>query len=349
MSSRSSITIGQTEIKAGERVTTDISIARLYTHTEMTMPVHVIHGKKDGPVLFVSAAIHGDEINGVEIVRRLLNLKLLKNMRGTLIAIPIVNVYGFINTSRYLPDRRDLNRSFPGNPKGSLASHLADLFMNEIVAKSTHGIDIHTAANHRSNLPQIRANLEHPEVERLAQCFGAPVIVNARLRDNSLREAVIDRGIPMLLYEAGEALRFNEHPIRIGLRGIVSVMRELGMLSQKRAKKHKITPVIVERTRWVRAPKSGIIHSAIALGSIVKKNDIMARIVDPYDDKEEKISAPFAGIVIGTLSLPLVHKGDAIFHVASVGRQEDLEELSNLAIDSLDISEEAVNLTDQID
>jgi hypothetical protein len=297
----------------------------------MTLPVHVVHGKKDGPVLFVSAAIHGDEINGVEIVRRLLKLKLLKNLKGTLIAIPIVNVFGFINQSRYLPDRRDLNRSFPGSYTGSLASHLARLFMDEIVAKCTHGIDLHSGSSHRTNLPQIRATLDNPEVERLAIAFGAPVIVNARLRDNSLREAVIDRGIPMLLFEGGEGLRFNEHPINIGLKGIVAVMRNLGMLAQK-ARRKTPQPVIVKATHWVRANKSGIIHSAVPLGSLVKKNQVMACIIDPIGDNEEKLLAPFEGIIIGSLNLPLVHKGDAIFHLASAESRQDLEEISDMVL-----------------
>ncbi|MBU0680326.1 MAG: succinylglutamate desuccinylase/aspartoacylase family protein [Proteobacteria bacterium] len=297
----------------------------------MTLPVHVVHGKKDGPVLFISAAIHGDEINGVEIVRRLLKLKLLKELKGTLIAIPIVNVFGFINQSRYLPDRRDLNRSFPGSYTGSLASHLARLFMDEIVAKCTHGIDLHSGSSHRTNLPQIRATLDNPEVERLAIAFGAPVIVNARLRDSSLREAVIDRGIPMLLFEGGESLRFNEHPINIGLKGIVSVMRNLGMLPKKPRKKAP-QPVIVKATHWVRANKSGIIHSAVPLGSLVKKNQVMACIIDPIGDNEEKLLAPFEGIIIGSLKLPLVHKGDAIFHLASAESRQDLEEISDMVL-----------------
>ncbi len=331
MAKRNSITIGNTCVQPGERATIDLPIARLYTHTQMTLPVHVIHGKKDGPILFVSAAIHGDEINGVEIVRRLLKLKLLKDLKGTLIAIPIVNVYGFINQSRYLPDRRDLNRSFPGSYSGSLASHLAKIFMDEIVAKCSHGIDIHSGSSHRTNLPQIRATLDNAEVERLAMAFGAPVIVNARLRDNSLREAVIDKGIPMLLFEGGESLRFNEHPIAIGLRGVVSVMRELAMLPKK-ARKRSSQPVVVKSTSWVRANKSGIIHSAVPLGSVVKKNQTMACIIDPIGDNEEKLLAPFEGIVIGCLKLPLVHKGDAIFHLASAQSRQELEEISDMVL-----------------
>lgn len=331
MRGRNAITIGGRAIQPGERTTVDIPIARLYTHTEMSLPVHVVHGKKDGPVLFVSAAIHGDEINGVEIVRRLLKLKKLKNLRGTLLAIPIVNVYGFLNQSRYLPDRRDLNRSFPGTYSGSLAAHLARIFMDEIVAKSTHGIDIHSGSSHRTNLPQIRATLEDPEVERLAKAFGAPVIVNARLRDNSLREAVTEMGIPMLLFEGGESLRFNEHPIAIGLKGVVAVMRTLGMLAAK-PRKNVVNSLVVKSTSWVRANRSGIIHSAVPLGAVVKKNQIMACIVDPIGDNEEKLLAPFEGIVIGRLKLPLVHKGDALFHLASAESRHDLEEISEMVL-----------------
>ncbi len=331
---RSPIKIGGVTIKAGDRQTVDLPIARLYTHTAMSMPVHVIHGKKDGPTLFVSAAIHGDEINGVEIVRRLLKLKLLSRIRGTLIAIPIVNVYGFINRSRYLPDRRDLNRSFPGNHKGSLASHLAKLFMEEVVDRCTHGIDIHSGSNHRINLPQVRATLDSPETERLAKAFGAPVIINARLRDNSLREAVIDMGIPMILYEGGEGLRFNEPAIKVGTRGILAVMREIGMLPARAPKKKQSEPVIVKSTSWIRSPKSGIIHSSARTGTSVVKGDVIAKVVDPFGEQEDKIVAPKDGIIIGNLNLPLVHKGDALFHIATIGDQEILDELSESISDN---------------
>ncbi|MCB2183490.1 MAG: succinylglutamate desuccinylase/aspartoacylase family protein [Desulfobulbaceae bacterium] len=314
---RQAITIGDVSVKAGERRTIDLPIARLYSHNDMTMPVHVIHAKKEGPRLFVSAAIHGDEINGVEIVRRLLRLKLLKQLKGTLIAIPIVNVYGFINKSRYLPDRRDLNRSFPGSYKGSLASNIARLFMDEIVGKCTHGIDLHTGANHRANLPQLRVFLDDPEVERLALAFGAPVIINALMRDNSLREAVIEKGIPIITYEAGECLRFNEHAIQFGLKGIISVMRELGMLPKRKKEGKRLRePIVVEGTSWVRAPKSGIFYSLFGLGATIKKDEVLASIYDPFGENEEKVISPVDGIIIGTLQLPLVHKGDALFHIA---------------------------------
>jgi len=231
---RESFTIGEYRIPAGQRKTIELPVARLYTHTEMTLTVHVVHGKRPGPTLFVSAALHGDEINGVEIIRRLLKRKYLTGLKGTLIAIPIVNGFGFIHQSRYFPDRRDLNRMFPGAATGSLASRIAHLFMTEVASRCSHGIDLHTGSNHRFNLPQIRASLEDPVTARLAEDFGAPVIINAKTRDGSLREAVAELGIPVLLYEAGEALRFDELSIRTGLRGVISTMRSIGMLPAKR-------------------------------------------------------------------------------------------------------------------
>jgi len=330
---RSPFKIGESIVEPGTRQTVDLPIARLYTHTAMNMPVHVIHGKKEGSTLFISAAIHGDEINGVEIVRRLLKLKLIDKVRGTLIAIPIVNVYGFINRSRYLPDRRDLNRCFPGSHKGSLASHLAKIFMQEVVSKCSHGIDLHTGSNHRTNLPQIRVTLDSPEIESLAQTFGAPVILDSRLRDNSLRATVTDMGIPMLLYEGGEGLRFNEPAIRVGLKGILAVMRKIGMLTPKTKKSPTREAVVVKSTTWIRAPKSGIIRSAAKTGLSVTRGERIGYVVDPFGGQEEEIKSTVDGIIIGSLNLPLVHQGDALFHIASISDQATLNELSETIVD----------------
>jgi predicted deacylase len=307
----------------------------------MTMPVHVVHGKKPGPSLFVSAAIHGDEINGVEIIRRLLKLKLLNRLHGTLIAIPTVNVYGFINRSRYLPDRRDLNRCFPGSDQGSLASRLASLFMAEIVEKCTHGIDIHAGSDHRMNLPQIRADLEEPENMRIAQSFGAPVIIDARVRDGSLREAVAEKGIPMLLYEGGEALRFSELAIRMGLKGIVTVMREIGLLRKRTQTRPPISPIVVQTTKWVRAPISGIHYSMISLGARVSVNQVLSLVGDPFGETEEKIVSPMAGVVIGRSNLPLVHRGNALFNIASMEESNEAQK----RLEALELS----SFTDGID
>ena len=328
MATNNGIRIGTVEIKPGQRVSVNLPIANLYTATSLHMPVKVLCGRRAGPVLFVSAAIHGDELNGVEIIRRLLKRQALKSIRGTLIAIPIVNVHGFIDQSRYLPDRRDLNRSFPGSSKGSIAARLANTFLKEIVLKSEIGIDLHTGAIDRANLPQIRANLDDPRVPDLAKAFGAPVVVNAALRDGSLRACAAGHDIPVMIYEAGEALRFDELSIRAGIRGILQVMRKLGMLppSERTLKSHT---VIARSTSWVRASTSGIVTGAVALGTRVKENDRLALISDPLGDLEEAITAPFDGIVIGSSRLPLAHEGDALFHLAdfrSVGRAEGVVE-----------------------
>ena len=317
------ISVNGKQIPRNTRITIDLPVARLYTHSQVAMPVQVIRGKKPGPVLFVSAALHGDELNGVEIIRRLLNLPALKRLNGTLFAIPIVNVYGFIQQSRYLPDRRDLNRSFPGTDHGSLAARLANQFMTEIVEQSTHGIDLHTGAINRSNLPQIRANIDDPQTADIAHVFGVPVILNADLRDNSLREAAAEYGIPMLLYEAGEALRFDEVSIRAGLKGIINVMRYLEMLPPSRRKKkrdHK--PLYARASTWVRAPAGGILRTIVPLGGSVEKSQLLGILSDPFGEREMEIHAPCDGIVIGRTNLPLANEGDALFHIARYRKLE---------------------------
>lgn len=310
------ITIAGVDIAAGQRRTLDLAMPSLYSHAPMSMPVQVICGRRTGPSLFVSAAVHGDEINGVEIIRRLLRLSLLKNLRGTLLAVPIVNVYGFINHSRYLPDRRDLNRSFPGSGKGSMAARLADLFLREIVSHCNYGIDLHTAAIHRDNLPQIRANLDDDETLRLAKAFHVPVLLNADIRDGSLRQAAAELGIPMLLYEAGEALRFDEKAISAGVKGIVSVMRELGMLPASKRSRPGREPMKARASSWVRAGRSGIHRATVALGARVKKDQVIGIIADPIGAKELEVRANCAGIIIGRTNLPLVNEGEALFHIA---------------------------------
>ena len=315
------LTINGITFGAGSNTTVELPVGRLYTHAPMTMPVHIVRGKKSGPRLFISAAIHGDEINGVEIIRRLLKLPALKRLSGTIIAVPIVNVHGLINHSRYLPDRRDLNRSFPGSEKGSIAARLAHLLMSEIVSQSTHGIDLHTGAIHRSNLPQIRANLDDEETDKLARAFNVPVIISANLRDGSLREAAATHGIPMLLYEAGEALRFDEVSIRAGVKGIVNVMRTLGMLPAVRSKSAKrIEPVVARSSSWVRAPDSGILRAMVPLGSRVKKDTLLGMVADPFGETEIAVTSAYNGIVIGRTNLPLVNEGDALFHIARFER-----------------------------
>ena len=311
-----SIVIGGVEIKPDTRAAIDIPIASLSTRAPMSMPVKVLRGRYSGPRLFVGAAIHGDEINGVEIIRRLLRLTAFKALRGTLILIPIVNVLGFMNQSRYLPDRRDLNRVFPGSPSGSLAGRLAHTFTTEIIAKSTHGIDLHTGAIHRENFPQIRANFDEPEAERMALKFGVPIAINTSYREGSLRQAASELSVPVIVYEAGEALRFNESCVRAGVKGVGRVMRELGMLPPSRRQSTHRKPLIIGSSVWVRAPGSGLLRTTTALGSAVRKDELLGAISDPFGENEIELRSSADGIVIGRTNLPLVHEGDALFHVA---------------------------------
>jgi len=313
----SKITIAGQDIYPGERRKLSMKIAKLYDFTDMRMPVAVIRGQQDGPTMFVSAAIHGDEINGVDIIRRLLKRKIMREIRGTLIAIPIVNVFGFNDKSRYLPDRRDLNRSFPGEKHGSLASQIAYIFRTEIVEQCTHGIDLHTGAIHRSNLPQIRADLTMPENLVLSKVFGAPVILNAGARDGSLREMVQGKRIPMLLYEAGTALRFDTKAAKVGADGIVEVMRAIGMLPQVETPTAPKAPYIAKSSHWVRSPHGGIFLARKRLGELVSKGDTLGLITNPFGDQETSILSPYEGIVIGNSILPLANEGDGLFHIAT--------------------------------
>ncbi|MFT6106365.1 MAG: putative deacylase [Rickettsiales bacterium] len=318
-------------IEPGERKIISLQVAKLYDFTEVNIPIEVIRGKEDGPTLFVSACLHGDEINGVEIVKRLLNHKLLKKIKGTLIAIPIVNVFGFNDKSRYLPDRRDLNRCFPGAEKGSLASRIAFKFMKEIVSKCDYGIDLHTAAIHRNNLPQIRACLDDDKTKSLAEIFNVPVLINSDIRDGSLRQSARELNIPMLLFEGGEALRFNDKIATCALRGILSLMREIGMLNNNDYKIIKKKETFIARSSyWMRAPHSGTIVLKKKLGDFVKKDQLLGIISDPFGKYKFKVTSKYEGIIIGLVTLPLVNNGDAVAHIATFKNAEEVGENINI-------------------
>ena len=309
------IEIATEAIAPGQRQHLEIPVARLATQTMLSLPVIVVNGIEAGPRLWLSAAIHGDEINGVEIIRQVLEQVNPQRLTGTLIAVPIVNVFGFVEQSRYLPDRRDLNRSFPGSATGSLASRLAYLFMQEIVNRSTHGIDLHTAALPRTNLPQIRANLHDPETERCAKAFGASIMIHATTRDGSLRQAAAKRGIPILLYEAGEALRFDPHAIQVGVEGTLRVMAALKMYELPLLAV-PASPIKVTQSKWIRASRSGIFRLAVALGEKVQKKQRLGVISDAFGETNIVVRAAFDGIVIGHVQNPLVNQGDGIIHIA---------------------------------
>jgi predicted deacylase len=294
-----------------------IPIARLPTQTELSLAITIIHGHEPGPTLWLSAALHGDELNGVEIIRQVLQRLDCMRVRGTIIAAPIVNIFGFIDQSRYLPDRRDLNRSFPGAANGSLASRLAHLFMTEVVHRSTHGIDLHTASDHRINWPQIRANLDDPATAAIAQAFAPPALLHANIRDGSLREAAGKRGIPVLLYEAGEAMRFNHEAIHTGVTGILRVMAALQMCPLSPNLDPPAAPVVqAHKTKWIRAARSGLLRLQVQLGSHVTKRQVIGIVADVFGEHPSLVRATTAGVVIGYTQKPLVNQGDAIVHLA---------------------------------
>ncbi len=333
------LVIGGKAVALGSRETVDLPMAKLYTDVDINIPVHVIRSKNKGPIVFVSAAVHGDELNGIEIIRRMISSKTVKLISGSLILVPMVNVYGVLNQSRYMPDRRDLNRSFPGSPRGSLAGRVANTFLTQVVSQCDYGIDLHTGALHRSNLPQIRADLTNPETQLLAEAFGVPVLINANLRDGSLREAAAAIGVTTLLYEAGEALRFDELSVRAGVRGIINVLRHLGMVKKRvasSAARVPLQPFIANNSSWVRADSSGIVHNLKNLGDQVEQNEVLALIGDPLGQLLSKVVAGRSGIIIGKQNIPLVQEGDAMFHIAYFsGDDEKIAENIGMLQDTL--------------
>ncbi len=316
------ITVGGTTVRPGRKVQFELPFAKVVTGATESLPVKVINGRSAGPNVWLSAAIHGDELNGIQIIRQVLRELDAKTLRGAVIAVPIVNPLGFITQSRYLPDRRDLNRSFPGSARGSAAARLAHLFMQEIVDRCTVGIDLHTASNHRINVPQIRANTDDPSTVKLARAFGAPFTIHARLRDGSLRQAAVERGKTVLLYEAGQAHRFDDEAIDAGINGVMRALRSMRMVD---ARLPRVRPTrIIRRTRWVRARRGGIVENEVKLGEYVQKGQPVASISDAFGVRPTQVKAPEAGWVIARSLSPLVNSGDALVHIASqVGPDRD--------------------------
>lgn len=313
-STRAPFEIAGHKISAGKRMRLELPIGNLMSGTPVALPLIVAHGRSDGPVVWLSAAIHGDEICGVEIIRQVLDVISAPSMSGTVIAAPIVNVHGFNTNDRYLPDRRDLNRCFPGSSRGSLASRIANLFMKEVVRRSDVGIDLHTGSDLRTNLAQIRCDIDHGPTLDLATVFAAPIVIDSRLRDGSLRQAAVEEGKISLLFEGGEASRFDPAAIAEGTAGVLRTLNHLG-----------VTGVDVEpsdgclyskSTSWSRASKSGIIHLDARLGELVRAKDRIATIYDPYGKVLSRVKSKYDGIIIGHTQAPLANRGDAISHVA---------------------------------
>lgn len=310
---RDIIEIDGHKIARGEDKILNLSIARLPTYTNIELPIRVIRGKEKGPVLLLTGGLHGDEINGIEIVRRMLSKKLVMPARGTVIAIPLMNVYGFIQNVRGVPDGKDINRSFPGTKSGSLAKLVAYTIMQEVIPIIDYGIDFHTGGASRSNFPQIRCDFSIEKNIELAGIFAAPVTMHSGLIDKSFRKAAYRKGKHILVYETGESLRFDEFGIQQGINGTLRLMKYLGMREDA---PEKGNTEIFNRSVWVRAKYAGLFHPKVKLGDNVSGRQVLGTITDPFGNESFKIVNKQVGKVIGLNYNPVVHKGDAIFHIA---------------------------------
>jgi len=283
----------------------------------MDLPVEVIHGRRPGPRVWLSGAIHGDELDGVEIIREVLGRLSPSELGGSVLGVPVVNAFGFVAESRYLPDRRDLNRSFPGGARGSMASRLAHLFMTEVVEQCQVGLDFHCGSDDRENHPHIRGNLDDPELRRLAAAFGAPIMIHNKPPKGSLRRAASQKGAHTLVYEAGEASGFTDAAIEMGVAGTLRVLGALGMIEDPPAAAE--ASVEARNTHWVRAPRSGICRIEVPLGAVVRKGERLGGVYELLGEKATRIRAGVDGVVIGRRVHPLVHQGEAVVHLARPG------------------------------
>jgi hypothetical protein len=308
-----SIVINQTEIQPGEYARLEVNIARLPSHSPIDISITISRAAEDGPVLLLMGGLHGDEINGVEIVRRIIERELHHPLRGSVICIPILNVYGFIHFSRYVPDGKDVNRSFPGSKNGSLASRLAHYLTKEILPQIDMGIDFHTGGADRFNYPQTRCLLQNKKNAEMAEAFAAPFIMNSKFRPKSLRQTASKLGKSILVYEGGESSRFSEDAIEEGISGAVRLMHHFGMRDNPEGQNQRT--VWIRKTRWVRARYSGIFQCHITNGSLVGKNQLLGYITDPFGEFKAPIKSPVLGYVISLNANPLLHQGDAVIHL----------------------------------
>lgn len=314
----SSIQICNETIHPGESLSLALPLPELFSCAPLYMPIKILHGKHAGPCLLVTAAMHGNELNGTEIINRLLKISSLKRMRGTLIAVPVLNVYGLINRSRYLPGGIALDTCFPGSENGTHASRVANIFMREIFSKADICIDLQTGFLNYTNFPQIYVSFKDQQAKALAEVFNPPVISNVELTPGSLKKVAFENNIPFLTYEAGEAMNFDDHAIKTGTRGILNVMRELDMLPpQTHIKKAASKSFIAEKNIWVRASTSGISHTQHKLGQHIKKNETLCSIDDPFGaSNSDRVLSPAEAIIVGKNNLPLVHEGEGLFQLA---------------------------------
>ncbi len=306
-------------VEPGEIREFPLRISESFSGKGMEIPVVVVRGDQEGQTLCLTAGVHGDELNGVEIVREMLDSTRARGLSGTIIGVPIVNLHGFQGSSRYLPDRRDLNRFFPGNPKGNMASRIASEVFEKVIRHCDKLIDLHTGSFHRSNMPQVRADLREPGNVALAKAFGATVVIHNRGGKGTLRRAAQDAGIPAIIYEAGEPMRFQAQEIKRGVIGIRNVLVNLGMIRGSRVSLGEQRTYF--ETRWVRAERGGILVNEVRLGDDVREGDILGIITDPIRKAKSVVVSPYRGRVIGMVLAPVMIPGYAAFHIGLPGNQ----------------------------
>ena len=317
-SKNTAITICNETIHPGESASLALPLPEIFSCAPMYMPIKVFHGKQAGPCLLVLAAMHGNELNGAEIINRLLEMKSLQQLKGTVVAVPIMNVYGFINKSATLPGGSFLDASFPGCATGSHAARLAHLFCNTIFSLADYCIDLQTGWLNHTNLPQIITNECEGSELAFAHSFGAPVLSQRSPKKGSLRAYAEKKGIPYLVYEAGEALRFDEQSIRLGVEGVLSTLRHIGAIDDVVALSQQDPSLLTRDSQWVRSPTSGISYAKVSLGQKVKKGERLAVIKDPFGAGENvAVTSPFEGVVVSVNNLPLVYEGVSLFQLAS--------------------------------
>jgi len=305
-------------ILPGTSKTIEVEIAKLHTMTKLKIPVIIERSKIDGPTVLFSACLHGDEINGTEIVRQIIRKKINKPSRGTIICIPIINIFGFINQTREFPDKRDLNRVFPGSKNGSLASRFAHFLVTEIIPNVDYAIDFHAGGASRFNAPQIRIVPNNPELKELAAVFNSPFTLYSKNIQGSFRNACTKLGVKMLLFEGGKSLDLNDMITEDGVQGSKRFLKHLNMLNlDVEAFKKEQETIFIEKSNWVRSNFSGMFHGLINIGSYVKKGEVLAMISDPFGKVEHKLKAPNDGYVINVNDAPIVYQGDAVFHIST--------------------------------
>jgi predicted deacylase len=315
---KDNITILAKDIKIGERYEANFNVAKLHTSSSVGVPVIIERSKNPGPVVLFTAGIHGDEVNGVEIVRQIIAKGINKPKCGTIICIPVINVFGFINLKREFPDGRDLNRVFPGLKKGSLASRVAYKLVNEIVKEVDIIMDFHTGGAGRFNAPQIRIANNNPELETLANTFGSPFVLYSKNIKKSFRNTCANLGKPMLLFEGGKSFHIDANITNIAVNGAKRVLNSLDMLSSKfKVSKPKDKPVYIIASRWQRANYSGLFKPSTKIGSKVVKGDVLGHITDPYGKLNYSVKAIVSGYIINVNESPIVYQGDALFHVST--------------------------------